>query len=242
MLHRLAALGGIWVVRQTSRTRATNIWAHRRGTYREGASAQQLIAAGYGQVLAERMVALGGSAACAGVAQPNWQLDAAKYVPLPLFSRFISFRHSILVPVNAYAFVESKPTIPPPPKFLVRATPASSPPSISRNRKPKLQPQRLAIFHGKIYPRQIRLIGGFPEAVASTSHILQNGDVVVFVTSGVLDNLSSKEILSVSYEMVTARVEFRLRSYHLWLLGMAMVAGGRGQDCRGNCGKPWRDW
>ena len=84
MLHRLAALGGIWVVRQTSRTRATNIWAHRRGTYREGASAQQLIAAGYGQVLAERMVALGGSTACVGVAQPNWQLDAAKYVT-PVF-------------------------------------------------------------------------------------------------------------------------------------------------------------
>ena len=152
-------------------------------------------------------------------------------MPLPLLSRFISFRHSILVPVNAYAFVESKPTIPPPPKFLVQATPASSPPSgqkpsISRDRKPKLQPQRLATFHGKIYPRQIRLRGGFPEAVASTSHILQNGDVVVFVTSGVLDNLPSKEILSVSYEMVTARVEFRLRRYHLWASRSGDDGGG----------------
>ena len=60
------------------------------------------------------------------------------------------------------------------------------------------------MFHGKVYPDTIRLIGGFPEAAASTSY---NTAVWLYLLPAV-DNRSSKEILSVSSEMVTVRPNF----------------------------------
>lgn len=119
--------------------------------------------------------------------------------------------------MNAYAFAESKPTYPTSLQisslgdsgfFIVRQARihyASQPQTHAFNTPYQLTMKR-DIPTGKVPPNRRNSLDDYPEDAASTSHALHNGDVVVFATDGVSDNLSSQEILRiVSDEMVIGK-------------------------------------
>jgi protein phosphatase PTC7 len=81
-------------------------------------------------------------------------------------------------------------------------------------------PYQLTMFHhipgGKIANRQRESMDDYPEDAVATSHALHDGDVVLFATDGVSDNLSSQEILRiVSDEMLTGKA---------WTMGEAGIS------------------
>ncbi|KAI5850382.1 phosphatase 2C-like domain-containing protein [Morchella snyderi] len=133
----------------------------------ESVSAKQLIETGYRRILDEDTIAGGASTACVGIAKPDGQLNVANLGD----SGFLIIRQG-------------------------KVHYASAPQTHDFN-----TPYQLAMIPKKLLA-QARQFGGGPfsdepaDAQVST-HSLRNGDVVVFATDGVWDNLSIQDVLRI---------------------------------------------
>ncbi|PUU82183.1 phosphatase 2C-like domain-containing protein [Tuber borchii] len=139
-------------------------------------NAKYLMSAGYQRILEEDAIAGGASTACVGVAKADGQLNVANLGD----SGFLIIRQG-------------------------RVHYVSSPQTHAFN-----TPYQLAMIPKKLLVQSKQYGGGplsdQPSDASVSTHSLRNGDVVVFATDGVWDNLSSQEILRiVSDEMVTGK-------------------------------------
>jgi len=132
-----------------------------------------LLQIGYDRVKADKSIAAGGSTACVAAALPNGELEVANLGD----SGFI-----ILSPGKVSFQSE--------PQTLGFNTPYQ----LSKL-TPKMEAQR-AIFGGS------QQISELPSAADTSHHTLKHGDVVLFASDGVWDNLSATEILQVVFSVM----------------------------------------
>ncbi|RPB02327.1 protein serine/threonine phosphatase 2C [Choiromyces venosus 120613-1] len=139
-------------------------------------NAKYLMSVGYKKILEEDIIAGGASTACVGVAKSDGQLNVANLGD----SGFLIIRQGKVHYI-------------------------SSPQTHDFN-----TPYQLAMIPRELLVQSRQYGGGplsdQPSDAHVSSHSLRNGDVVVFATDGVWDNLSSQEILRiVSDEMVSGK-------------------------------------
>ena len=155
--------------------------AHAAYTYRAGQtgtafSARSLMQRGYEDISDDQTVPYGGSTACVAIAKADGSLDVANLGDS-------GFMHLRLNAIHDY----------------------SDPQTHAFN-----APYQLSVLPQKVLA-QMGTFGGvqfrdFPKDANVTHHSLRHGDVLVFATDGVWDNLSSQDILRVvSRLMVGAR-------------------------------------
>ncbi|KAL8865036.1 MAG: hypothetical protein Q9174_007109 [Haloplaca sp. 1 TL-2023] len=133
----------------------------------EELAAQQLLSRGFRDVVADTSIEGGGSTACVAVGHPDGLLQVANLGD----SGFVQFR------LNAVHYW-------------------SNPQTHAFN-----TPYQLSIIPPKILARS-RIFGGmplrdFPRDASITNHEVRHGDVLVFATDGVWDNLNSNELLQI---------------------------------------------
>ncbi|KAG0130999.1 phosphatase 2C-like domain-containing protein [Tuber indicum] len=138
--------------------------------------ARYLMSVGYQKILEEDVIAGGASTACVGVAKADGRLNVANLGD----SGFLILRQG-------------------------KIHHASSPQTHDFN-----TPYQLAMIPKKLLVQSKQYGGGLlsdqPSDASVSTHSLRNGDIVVFATDGVWDNLSSQEILGiVSGEMVMGK-------------------------------------
>ncbi|KAI9167532.1 5-azacytidine resistance protein azr1 [Paramyrothecium foliicola] len=150
--------------------------AYEHSTDREAPlTARKLMQKGYDAICSDGSLSAGGSTACVAVASPDGQLDVANLGD----SGFLQLR---LNGVNAHSEPQTHAFNTPFQLSLV-------PPSVAK---------RAAAFGGT-------KLSDTPRDADVTQHQLRHGDVVVFATDGVLDNLFNQEILRIaSRVMVTS--------------------------------------
>jgi protein phosphatase PTC7 len=138
-------------------------------------TARKLMQKGYDAICNDRSLRAGGSTACVAIASPDGKLDVANLGD----SGFLQLR---LNAVNAHSEAQTHAFNTPFQLSLV-------PPSVAA---------RAAAFGGA-------KLSDLPRDADVTHHQLRHGDVVVFATDGVLDNLFNQEILRIaSRVMVTS--------------------------------------
>jgi len=155
--------------------------AYRANNYRptdakDGLTARSLMQYGYDDLVSGKTVKAGGSTACVAIARGDGELEVANLGD----SGFVQIR---LNAVHSY----------------------SEPQTHAFN-----TPYQLSIIPEQM-KRKNQIFGGFqlcdyPKDASTTKHGLRHGDVLVFATDGVWDNLSSSDILRiVSRLMVGAK-------------------------------------
>ncbi|KAI9662155.1 MAG: hypothetical protein M1831_002851 [Alyxoria varia] len=136
----------------------------------------QLLQTGYKRICSDRSVAGGGSTACVGVAEPDGVLSVANLGD----SGFIQLR------LNAVHYYSNPQTH----AFNTPFQLAQVPPKILA---------QIQNFGGK------SPFADMPADASLSTHDLQHGDVLIFATDGVWDNLTSQEVLDrVSSAMVSS--------------------------------------
>ncbi|GAO18502.1 hypothetical protein UVI_02054450 [Ustilaginoidea virens] len=131
-------------------------------------TARRLMQSGYEAVCGDRSLRAGGSTACVGVAAPDGSLDVANLGD----SGFLQLR---LGAVNAYSLPQTHAFNTPFQLSLV-------PPGLAA---------RMAAFGGA-------QLCDLPRDADVSQHRLRHGDVLLFATDGVLDNLFNHDILGVA--------------------------------------------
>jgi protein phosphatase PTC7 len=137
-------------------------------------TARRLMQKGYDAICNDRSLRAGGSTACVAVASPDGKLDVANLGD----SGFLQLR---LNAVNAHSEPQTHAFNTPFQLSLV-------PPAVAA---------RAAAFGGA-------KLSDLPRDADVTHHQLRHGDVVVFATDGVLDNLFNQEILRIASRVMAA--------------------------------------
>jgi len=155
--------------------------------------AQKLLQNGYDAVVADETIAGGGSTACIAVGRDDGNLEVAKYVPS------CQYILELAVSNGTFSLGDSG--------FIQLRSNAvhhySNPQTHAFN-----TPYQLSIIPPKVLARA-KIFGGsplsdYPRDASITSHQLRHGDVLVFATDGVWDNLSSSDVLQIVSRHMTA--------------------------------------
>lgn len=155
--------------------------AREAGEPAETFTVRELLQKGYDGVVADRTIPGGGSTACVAVAGNNGNLEVANLGD----SGFVQLR------LNAVHYY-------------------SNPQTHAFN-----TPYQLSIIPPKILARS-RALGGeplsdYPRDASVTSHQLRHGDVLIFATDGVWDNLSAHDLLKL--------ISRQMMDVQAWVLG-----------------------
>ncbi|PKS06351.1 hypothetical protein jhhlp_007099 [Lomentospora prolificans] len=141
---------------------------------KEHLTARRLMEKGYSDVLHDRSITAGGSTACVAIASPDGCLDVANLGD----SGYIILR---LNGVHAYSQPQTHDFNTP---YQLSAI-------------PPIMLSRMAMFGGRGF-------SDMPRDADVTHKCLQHGDVVVFATDGVWDNLFNQDILHVASAIMTS--------------------------------------
>ena len=148
----------------------------------ERLGARELLTQGYAGVVADESISGGGSTACVAVAEENGHVEVAKYEETrTLYNGISDSLHSL----GDSGFVQLR---------LMAVHHYSNPQTHAFN-----TPYQLSIIPPKVLARS-KVFGGmplrdFPRDASVTSHQVRHGDVLVFATDGVWDNISPSELL-----------------------------------------------
>lgn len=137
---------------------------------------QELLMIGYNEVMEDQSIEAGGSTACVGRADPDGKVEVANLGD----SGFVHFG------LNAIRFVS-------PAQTHAFNTP------FQLSKLPKKLRQQMALFQGGA-----RHFAESPYDSDVTDHRLRHGDVLLFATDGVWDNLSPSDALDVVARVMTA--------------------------------------
>ncbi|KAK2594149.1 Protein phosphatase 2C 7 [Conoideocrella luteorostrata] len=137
-------------------------------------TARRLMQKGYDAVCEDRSLQAGGSTACVGIAAPDGTLDVANLGD----SGFLQLR---LNAVNAYSDPQTHAFNTPFQLSLI-------PPSVAA---------RMAAFGGA-------QLSDLPRDADVSQHYVRHGDVLLFATDGVLDNLFNHDILKIASRVLTS--------------------------------------
>ncbi|KAL2112511.1 hypothetical protein VUR80DRAFT_7364 [Thermomyces stellatus] len=144
-----------------------------RGAPREALTARQLMDKGYADVLHDPAIQAGGSTACVAIAAPDGTLDVANLGD----SGYLLLR---LNGVHAYSRAQTH-------EFNTPFQLSAIPPALLA---------RMATFGG-------RALCDLPRDADVTHRSLQHGDVLVFATDGVWDNLFNQDVLHIASRVMT---------------------------------------
>ena len=142
-------------------------------------TARRLMQSGYDAVCHDRSLHAGGSTACVGIAAPDGTFDVANLGD----SGFLQLR---LNAVNAYSDPQTHAFNTPYQLSLI-------PPGVAA---------RMAAFGGA-------QLSDLPRDADVTQHYVRHGDVLVFATDGVLDNLFNQDILRIASRVMASKGAWR---------------------------------
>ena len=159
--------------------------------------AGELLQKGYNKVIEDKSVVGGGTTACIAVGGNDGNLEVAKYIQ----PTFLSWNWTNSSSLGDSGFVQLRPN---------KIHYSSNPQTHAFN-----TPYQLSIIPPRILARS-KIFGGeplhdYPNDASITSHQVRHGDVLVFATDGVWDNLSSADLLKI--------VSRNMTGFDAWKIG-----------------------
>ena len=153
---------------------ASVAWEHRAADFRVPLSPRALMQMGYDDVCKDRSIHAGGSTACVAIAWEDGTLDVANLGD----SGFVQLR---LNAVHSYSEPQTHAFNTP---YQLSIVPAS-------------MLAKAAAFGGA-------QLCDYPKDADATQHVVKHGDILIFASDGVLDNLFNQDILRISSRLMMA--------------------------------------
>ncbi|KZZ90543.1 5-azacytidine resistance protein azr1 [Moelleriella libera RCEF 2490] len=154
---------------------AASAYEHDASASRQTLTARRLMQTGYDALCRDGSVKAGGSTACVGIAAPDGSVEVANLGD----SGFLQLR---LNAINAYSEAQTHAFNTP---FQLSLIPPSA-------------AARMAAFGGA-------QLSDLPRDAGVTQHTARHGDVLLFATDGVLDNLFNHDILRIASRVMVSR-------------------------------------
>jgi protein phosphatase PTC7 len=158
---------------------------------------------GYNNLIDEEKIRAGASTACVGVYRRNGQFNAAKYHS-PYLPPFPKPADMLIVQPGRLRLRDppqrqSALLLPTTDPRIISAPPAPISPRADTPNQSFNCPLQLAVVPNH---RRRQVLTDLPRDSAQTVHDLQEGDVVIFATDGVWDNLTNQQILRLVSELM----------------------------------------